>query len=400
MSETRLLSTDDLLCSIVAEVMEIRIRENMVMQKIAELDQRGAAAEFGYKDLAQVLQHAVRWDRKAAKQWVAHALLLNREITPTGSELAPDLPVTAEAAAEGALSAEHVRAVAEVMAELPAEVEQLVVDVAREHDPYAVRKFGKDLAYGLYQNDPEPRDVEPAPVVNQLVKQWKNGQLEIRALLDAVTGATFEAMLDPLAKPRPDTALEGPDLRSRAEREGDAFAELVNLMVRADQLPEHGGEPVTLTVTMSYENLAEQVGQAMLDNGERVPASQVRQLACNAGIIPLVLGDKSQPMDIGRKTRSFPAGIRRVLVGRDRGCAFPGCFRPPRQCDAHHIHHWADGGNTSVENAVLVCRHHHTLIHQSEWEVKMVSGIPTFYPPSWLDRDRNPKRNLIHAAAA
>ncbi|WP_231114649.1 HNH endonuclease signature motif containing protein, partial [Lentzea aerocolonigenes] len=66
-------------------------------------------------------------------------------------------------------------------------------------------------------------------------------------------------------------------------------------------------------------------------------------------------------MDIGRKTRSFPAGIRRILVARDRGCAFPGCARPPRHCDGHHIHHWAEGGRTSVDNAVLLCRHHHTL---------------------------------------
>ncbi|WP_156213659.1 HNH endonuclease signature motif containing protein, partial [Lentzea aerocolonigenes] len=128
----------------------------------------------------------------------------------------------------------------------------------------------------------------------------------------------------------------------------------------------------------------------------RVPVEQVRQLACNAGIIPLVLGEKSQPMNIGRKARSFPAGIRRVLVARDRGCAFPGCTRPPRHCDGHHIHHWADGGETSVENAVLLCRQHHTLIHHSEWEVKMAAGIPVFYAPAWLDPTRRPRRNLLH----
>ncbi|MFC3897817.1 DUF222 domain-containing protein, partial [Lentzea rhizosphaerae] len=178
---------------------------------------------------------------------------------------------------------------------------------------------------------------------------------------------------------------EGPDLRSREQREGDALAELIDLMLRADQLPEHGGEPVTLTLTMPYEDLANRVGHATLDNGDHIPADQARQLACNAGIIPMVLGGAGQPLDIGRKTRTFPAAIRRILVTRDRGCAFPGCGRPPRQCDAHHIRHWANGGDTSVDNAVLLCRHHHTLIHQSKWEVKLVTGIPTFYPPAWLD---------------
>jgi hypothetical protein len=228
--------------------------------------------------------------------------------------------------------------------------------------------------------------------------QWKNGRLEIRAKLDKVTGAKYEALLDPLAKPRPDSTGEAPDLRTRVQREGDALADLVDLMLRADQLPEHGGEPVTLTLTMPYDDLAKQVGQATLDNGDHVPVGQVRQLACNAGIIPLLLGSQGQPMNIGRKTRTFPAGIRRTLVARDRGCAFPGCGRPPRQCDAHHIKHWANGGDTSVDNAVLLCRHHHTLIHQSEWEVKLVNGIPTFYPPAWLDPQRSPRRNLINTA--
>ncbi|MDX8029294.1 DUF222 domain-containing protein [Lentzea sp. BCCO 10_0856] len=399
MIETRLLPTDELLRSLVDEVTEIRVRENAVLQKIAELDRRGAAGELGYKNLPQVLRHAVRWDLTTAKKWVTNAGLLGREITPTGSELAPELPVTAEAAAEGALSIEHVAVVAEIMKALPAAAEDPVVSFAREHEPSAVRAFGKELAYRLHQDDPEPRDPEPEPQVNQHVMRWKNGQLEIRALLDTVTGAKYEALLDPLAKPRPETAENGPDLRSRAEREGDALAELVDLMLRADQLPDHGGEPVTLTVTMRYDDLAEQVGQATLDNGERVPADQVRQLACDAGIIPLVLGEKSQPMNIGRKTRTFPAGIRRILVARDRGCAFPGCGRPPKQCDSHHIHHWADGGETSVDNAVLLCRHHHTLIHQSEWDVTMVHGMPTFYPPKWLDAQRKPRRNLLHVAA-
>ncbi|MFC3890492.1 DUF222 domain-containing protein [Lentzea rhizosphaerae] len=398
MIETRLLPTDELLRSVVSKVTEIRVREHELMQEIAELDRRGAATELGYKDLAQVLRHAVRWDLTTAKKWVATAARLSGAITPTGSELQPELPATAVAVAEGALSIEHVAVVAKAMETLPAEAEAPLVDYARDHEPNEVRKFGEDLLYRLYQNDPAPGDTEPAPPGNEHIMRWKNGRLEIRAKLDKVTGAKYEALIDPLAKPRPNTADEGPDLRSREQREGDALADLIDLMLRADQLPEHGGEPVTLTLTMPYEDLANQVGHATLDNGDRVPAEQVRQFACNAGIIPMVLGGAGQPLDVGRKTRTFPAAIRRILVTRDRGCAFPGCGRPPRQCDAHHIRHWADGGDTSVDNAVLLCRHHHTLIHQSKWEVKLVTGIPTFYPPAWLDPQQRPRRNLINTA--
>ena len=122
MIETRLLPIDELLHSLIDVVTEIRVRENAALQMIAELDRRGAAGELGYKNFPQVLRHAVRWDPATAKKWVANAGLLNSEITPTGSELAPELPVTAEAAAEGALSIEHVAVIAEVMKALPAEV--------------------------------------------------------------------------------------------------------------------------------------------------------------------------------------------------------------------------------------------------------------------------------------
>ncbi|WP_030474330.1 DUF222 domain-containing protein, partial [Lentzea aerocolonigenes] len=244
MIETRLLSTDELLRSLVDEVTEIRVRENAALQIVAELDRRGAASELGYRNLPQVLRHVVRWDLHVASRWIANAALLTNEITPTGSELAPVLPLTAQAVAEGALSVEHVAAVAAVMETVPAEHETTVVGYARDFEPVTVRKLGKTLAYSLFQNDPEPRDPEPAPPTNQHLMQWKNGRLEIRAKLDKVAGAKYEALLDPLAKPRPDTG-QGPDERSRSEREGDALADLIDLMLRADQLPEHGGEPVT-----------------------------------------------------------------------------------------------------------------------------------------------------------
>ncbi len=391
----RLLATGELLKAVVEDVVEIRVLESAMMQKIAELEQRGAASELGYGNVAQVLRHAVRWDLKTARHWVARAGLLTRAVTPTGAVLEPELPATAVAAAAGELSGEHVSAVAEVMADLPPEAEQPVVEFAREHEPSAVRSFGKELAYRLHQQDPEPRETEQAPPVNRLRMAWKGDQLEVWAKLDRVSGAEFEALIDPLAKPRPTTAEEGPDPRTRAEREGDAFADLVDLVLRADRLPEHGGEPVTLTLMMSYRDLAEQTGFATLDSRERVPATLVRRLACNAGVIPVVLGGRSESMDIGRKTRTFPAAIRRLLVARDQGCGFPGCDRPPKHCDAHHIRFWSRGGETSVHNAVLLC-HHHTLIHHSEWEVKLLHGTPTFIPPSWLDPARRPRTNTAH----
>lgn len=357
-----------------------------MMRKIAELSRRGAAAELGYRNVAQVLRHAVRWDLKTARQWVARAELLSGSLV--------ELPVTAVAMAEGALSGDHISAVAEVMKELPAEAERSVVEFALVHEPSAVRAFGRELAYRLFQRDAEPGEPPAAePPGNKLRMAWRGEQLEVSARLDKIAGAKLEALIDPLAKPRPTTPEEGPDARSRAEREGDAFADLLDLVLRADRLPEHGGEPVSLTLTMSYDALVSRTGLAVLDNRVRVPATLVRRLACNAGVIPVVLGGRSEAVDIGRKARTFPASIRRLLVARDQGCSFPGCDRPPKHCDAHHVRPWSEGGETSIGNAALLCRHHHTLIHQSDWEVKLHDGTPTFIPPAWLDPARVPRTN-------
>src|SRR5687768_18467725 len=107
-----------LLRSAIDDVREMRIREHSLLQTIAELDQRGAANELGYKDLSRVLQHAMRWDSTVASKCLANAKLVSSGITPTGSELEPALPVTARAAAEGELSVEHVAAIAEAMTKL------------------------------------------------------------------------------------------------------------------------------------------------------------------------------------------------------------------------------------------------------------------------------------------
>src|SRR4051794_7939216 len=124
---------------------------------------------------------------------------------------------------------------------------------------------------------------------------------------------------------------------------------------------------------------------AVTETGVPLSAPTARRLACDATIIPLVLGANSEPLDIGRATRLIPPAIRRALIARDRGCAFPGCRRPPRWCDAHHIKYWADGGETCLENLVLLCGHHHDLIHHSQWTVAIADGRPVFNPPAWLD---------------
>ena len=135
------------------------------------------------------------------------------------------------------------------------------------------------------------------------------------------------------------------------------------------------------------------------------PAERIGELrqqidACDAEIIPAVLGTRSEVLDLGRKARIVPPHVRRALYLRDRHCAHPGCRRRPRKCHAHHIRHWIDGGETAPENCVLLCSYHHTLVHHSGWEILMIDGLPWFRPPVWLDPNQQLRHNRPWQVAA
>ena len=134
------------------------------------------------------------------------------------------------------------------------------------------------------------------------------------------------------------------------------------------------------------------IGHGTLDSGALSDPATIRRWACDAEIVPMVLGSKSEPLDIGRRSRLVPDAMRRALTFRDGGCAFPGCTRRPRRCHAHHVEHWAaDEGPTCLENLTLLCRHHHQVIHHGHWTVEMIDGLPWFTPPQWVDPERRPR---------
>jgi hypothetical protein len=155
--------------------------------------------------------------------------------------------------------------------------------------------------------------------------------------------------------------------------------------------PESHAAPTRLLVTTTLEAL--QTGLAdqslalhavdALEGLEGMSAATLRRLACDAEVIPVVLGTDSEPLDVGRAHRFVTPGIWNALVARDRHCAFPACDRPPVMCHAHHITHWLHHGPTKLPNLVLLCGHHHRVIHHTPWEVRLNphDHQPEFKPP-------------------
>jgi hypothetical protein len=131
-------------------------------------------------------------------------------------------------------------------------------------------------------------------------------------------------------------------------------------------LPTEAGEKPHLLVTVPLATLragnvtsvpADSVATggagAVLDRVGRIDAESARRLVCDAKVIPVVLGSRSEPLDLGRASYPVSAALRRALVIRDGGCAFPGCGRPRQWCHSHHVRHWTDGGTTALDNLVL-----------------------------------------------
>jgi hypothetical protein len=122
-----------------------------------------------------------------------------------------------------------------------------------------------------------------------------------------------------------------------------------------------------------------ETGQSLV-GGVRVPAETSRRIACDASRVVMTHDASGKTIDVGRRTRTVPPAIRRALEHRDRGCRFPGCGN--RFCDAHHIRHWADGGATTLQNTVLLCRRHHRAVHEDGFRVVATANEFKFYKPN------------------
>ena len=136
----------------------------------------------------------------------------------------------------------------------------------------------------------------------------------------------------------------------------------------ADEAHGRGGDRYQVVVHVDAAELRDRQGHGELAGGTPIAPEAARRLACDAAIVPLI-ERAGRPLSVGRKTRSIPLALRRALDSRDRGCRFPGCTNT-RTVDAHHIEHWADGGATSLDNLVQLCRHHHRLIHEGGYTVR------------------------------
>ena len=207
----------------------------------------------------------------------------------------------------------------------------------------------------------EPRDHD-----GLTLSQTYGGRTVLNANLSSAAAETVTTALHALTDPPADT-----DRRTAARRRADALVRMAEIALA--QLPGRDPDGPTraipsCTVVIDWPTL--QNGELGRMDGEytgTLHPSDIERLLCDCKVSRVVTGPKSMPIDVSPNRRTVPTSLRKALVVRDQGCRYPGCRRPAGWCDAHHVIHWRHGGRTILINLVLLCDHHHHVIHQTGW---------------------------------
>ena len=317
----------------------------------------------------------------------------------------------ADAISSAAITPSQATAIASTIADLPADAEPSVVDkveamligYASEFEPAILRRLGTRVLRHVAPDLDNERLRQRLEREARHARQRRGftmssdglGGVRVFGTLDTEAAAIIGAAIEPLSRPIRDD--NEPDSRTPAARRADALAEVCRLALRSDALPTSGGQPAHVVVTVDFAALARDVAVGQLDSGATLPPSALRRLACDAGILPTVLNSVGVPIDLGRARRLFSGAARQAVLIRDGGCAFPGCDRPQRWCDVHHINPWSEGGSTDLDNGVALCGFHHRLVHHGDWTIQVgPDRRPEFVPPAYIDASRRPRRNPYH----
>ncbi len=343
---------------------------------IAEFDERGGWADW--RSCAHWLNWRIGLRLGAAREKVRVARRLR------------ELPLVAGGMECGELSYSKVRAITRVAAP---ETEATLVGYARVMTAAQLERVCRSWRRVSRRIENEHDEVRRK--ARELSTSWdEDGMLVVRARLEPEVGAAFlqalEAAGDALFeedRKREEAFEERVERVGRAQRRADALGVVAEWALSggasaraSESAPARAGR-YQVVVHVDEPVLAScSDGQSTIENGPGVSAETSRRLACDAGVVEMRHGVDGSVLDVGRKRRTVPPAIRRALEHRDGGCCFPGCG--VKHCEAHHIEHWADGGATSLDNLVLLCRFHHRALHEGGFSMGFSGGQASFYRPN------------------
>lgn len=324
-----------------------------------------------------------------------------------GEPSAPDAPRdTAVESRAGEGDGEGARSVGVTAEQLAAAAERLVA----EAPTCTVEQLAARARYARAELDAEADAGRVAEHEQALrdrrylyLSRQPDGMTRLSGLLDPESAALVTSAIDAATSPR----RGGPrfvntadvaraerltdDTRSTEQIAVDTLVELLRLGGGVAPTDLLGARPPAVQVIVAERDLRNGRGIARIEGQtEPISITTAERHVCEAGVTPIVVTDAGNVLTLGRRTRLFTRRQRLVLAARDGGCRFPGCDRPPSWTEAHHIIPWQHGGPTDVDNGVLLCRHHHLLLHNNDWGITRVDGELAVVPPRSRDREQRP----------
>jgi hypothetical protein len=391
-----------------------RVRNRLPLidhQLIADAEARQLPHELTQPNLARVWAWLLRLSPGEAHRRVKAAAAVGPRRSMLGETLQPTRPILAAAQRTGEITPDQVHVIQRALGSVdrpgfdPADItagEELLTGFAASFGPKELSLLADKTVDAINPDGTLAKDKLNTDRRHFTIRQTRDGAYIGEFRLTGSLGAKLTAVLSPLAKPRLDThtAADGSrsifaaDERSHGQRMHDALEEVCDRILRSDTLPDSGGTPATVIVTIDLEDLLNQCGFGVTSDGTLIPTDQVLRLANQADILPTVLSKTGNVLDQGRSRRVATANQTLALIARDRGCTFPGCSHPPEWCERHHITEWINGGKTNLQNLTLLCRYHHHNFATKGWTCQLnPDGLPEWQPPKWVDPDQKPILN-------
>ncbi len=356
--------------------------EGLWLAAAADFSESGEIAETGHRSLASWMRHRCGIAPAEASSRSRVAFAVTEAQPASGRKLRT-----------GQISWRHAQVVDQTLQQVPVarrrEAEQTLVAHAQTLDPGQLRRVGERLIHCFDRDHADEQAIRRLERRGLSVAETYDGMVSVNGLLDPTTGATLLTALN--AQMRPEAPVDGArrDIRTPAQCRADALGEICSEWLSSVNTATVGGVRPHLSVIVDHATLAAQRGDgaavepAQLGWVGPVTASEAQLIGCDSTVSRIVMEGESQVIDVGRATRTIPPALRRAVVARDRTCVAPGCSRLPEHCDVHHVIFWEHGGETSLENTVLLCRHHHRMVHLRDWRVDVdISGRRTLQPPN------------------
>lgn len=376
---------------------EVRLAQLHVSLLAGEIARR-SAPELGHSGLAQSRGH--RTPDELVRVTTGTRLADARTAVRVGEAVAESGPLT-DAVLDGRVSVAVADAISTGLGVAAAGVDDSALATAAERlvdrvaglDADRAAREARAVRDELDAEGIQEREAEQRERRSLRIGRRPDGMGYAHWVLDPETFAIVSEAYDRITSPRRSgpsfAAVDEPrepvldEPRTAEQLASDGFAELLRHGAGADTSQLLGDGPIGVRMLVAARTFTQRRGAAWFEGQpDAVSVTTAERLACAAGTITITVDDDGQPLNLGRERRLFSRSQRIALAARDGGCRWPGCERPPSWCEAHHIDHWLrDGGRTDVADGILLCRHHHLLVHNNGWQISRAGPRYRLTPP-------------------